>query len=235
MAQIRISAGQMVNAALVILSVVVLGFVLVRYFLLMEVSVLDEGMRPTLQKGDRVLVNRMVDEYEVGDLIVFARGDAYFVRRVVAVEGDSVAIQGGVVALNTFLAETQERGVETYTGYDRVDPEARGVQAEGPPQERAAVERSCARALESIGFESHLICLGAGPDDRAMDVEARPIFEGQFFALCDNRFDCPADSRDLGPVGKGAIRGRVTHLMSREAPLVAPSWSQQLLGLWEAL
>lgn len=219
----REGRSRRLDVALGALTLVVLGFVLVRYFVWMQVTIPDEGMVPVLQRGDRVLVDRLVDDYEVGDLVVFGRGERFFVRRVVGVAGDLVGLEGGAVVSNGVPAELQERGVEIYTGYEQDEDGG-----------RRAVERSCGRWLESVGFASHTICLAAGPDARPMSQEAVVVPPGRLHVLCDNRFDCAADSRDMGPVARGALRGRVTHLMARSG-VSGASWWEQVVGLWEEL
>jgi signal peptidase I len=64
-------------------------------------------MEPTLVEGDRVLVNRLVYHFrspERGDVIVFhppdRPGSDPFIKRVVAVSGDTVAVHDGVLWVN---------------------------------------------------------------------------------------------------------------------------------------
>jgi len=70
--------------------------------LMLGISRVDgDSMEPTLQNGDIVFYSRIGKNYEVGD-IVFARmpsGD-YYVKRIVAEEGDVVALQDGVLYIN---------------------------------------------------------------------------------------------------------------------------------------
>jgi signal peptidase I len=64
-------------------------------------------MEPTLVEGDRVLVNRLVYHFhppQRGDIIVFhppdRPGSDPFIKRVIAVAGDTVAVHDGVLYLN---------------------------------------------------------------------------------------------------------------------------------------
>jgi signal peptidase I len=136
------------------------------------------------------LVERWAESYSPGDVVVFVKDERYFVRRVVAVGGDVAALRGGRLWLNGFEPEVEARPARGYVS--------------GEPG-REGQEARCDRALESVGFSSREVCLG-GPDLAELQVA-----EGTYLALCDNRADCRADSRDLGVIPRGAIRGRVTH------------------------
>jgi signal peptidase I len=67
----------------------------------------SESMEPTLQVGDRVLVNRfsrhLGADPQVGDIVVFhpptAESETY-IKRVVGVAGDRIAVRDGRVVLN---------------------------------------------------------------------------------------------------------------------------------------
>lgn len=69
----------------------------------------SESMRNTLVENDRILVNRWVYRMKApkrGDVVVFRAPKAAtpdekdYVKRIVAVEGDLVAVRGGVLHLN---------------------------------------------------------------------------------------------------------------------------------------
>ena len=74
---------------------------------LMIVRVTDEGMEPVISGDSNVLINKVADELETGDIIAF-RNDVYgengegniLVRRVVAVSGDTVEIKDNMLYLN---------------------------------------------------------------------------------------------------------------------------------------
>lgn len=93
-----------------LIAIVVAAFVLallVQQFLVKPFAIPSPSMEPTLVQGDRVLVNRLVYHFrspETGDVIVFHPpgnlGSDPFIKRVVAVGGDSVAVHDGMLWVN---------------------------------------------------------------------------------------------------------------------------------------
>jgi signal peptidase I len=96
--------------ALIVAAAFVLAL-LIQQFVVKPFYIPSPSMEPTLSRGDRVLVNRMVyrfSEPEIGDIVVFhppiAPGEDY-IKRVVALAGDTVAVQKGTLYVN---GEAQE-------------------------------------------------------------------------------------------------------------------------------
>ena len=115
---------------LVLIVVVALGLALgIQAFLVKPYRIPSESMVPTLQVGQRVLVNRIGERFtdpEVGDVVVFhpptgadtnecgapkpqdqacslptgERSNVNFIKRVVAGPGDTIRIEGGHVIRN---------------------------------------------------------------------------------------------------------------------------------------
>ena len=92
--------------ALELVIVVGVAFVLV-YFIGLRTSVVGQSMAPTLDSGDEILVNRFaykVTQPKVDDIIVFLPNgnekSHYYIKRVVAVPGDTVQIKKGVLYVN---------------------------------------------------------------------------------------------------------------------------------------
>lgn len=88
-----------------------LAIVLV-YCIGMKTSVIGSSMEPCLYNGQEIFLNRLVyrvSSPKVGDVVVFQpNGNEkahYYVKRVVAVPGDTVYIKGGILYVN---GETQE-------------------------------------------------------------------------------------------------------------------------------
>jgi signal peptidase I len=90
--------------------IVVAAFVLallVQQFIVKPFAIPSPSMENTLLEGDRVLVNRLVYHFHPpnrGDVIVFhppgSPGSDPFIKRVVAVAGDTIAVHDGQLYLN---------------------------------------------------------------------------------------------------------------------------------------
>lgn len=71
-----------------------------------RVRVENISMKPTLQPGEFLLVNRVaykIGEPEIGDIIVFhapGSSDLDYIKRVIGLPGDTVSIADGVVYVN---------------------------------------------------------------------------------------------------------------------------------------
>ncbi len=77
------------------------------FFLGMKTSVVGDAMRPTLVNGQEVLIDRVsysIFQPKAGDIVVFKpngnENDHTYVKRVIAVPGDRVKIDGGILILN---------------------------------------------------------------------------------------------------------------------------------------
>lgn len=86
------------------LTLLLLTFV---YFVGCSTSVVGQSMAETLNSGDEILVNRFVYKVtnpKANDIIVFLPNgnekSHYYVKRVIAVPGDTVLIQNGTVYVN---------------------------------------------------------------------------------------------------------------------------------------
>ena len=79
---------------------------LVQAFIVKPFTIHQVSMRPTLQDGDRILLNRLVYHFRQparGDIIVLRspiNPDEDLVKRIVAVAGDRVAVSGRKLVLN---------------------------------------------------------------------------------------------------------------------------------------
>ena len=98
--RIRVALG-IALLAIIVFSMV-LGFALIR----------DEGMRPTVKGGSIVAYLRLSRSPRRGDLVCLRLPDGNTaVRRVVAVQGDSVDIRSGIAYINGLA----ERGSYSFT------------------------------------------------------------------------------------------------------------------------
>jgi signal peptidase I len=116
----RSATRNAVEWAIVLVGALVVALV-VKTWLVQAFYIPSSSMEPTLQIGDRVLVNKVsydLGDVEVGDIIVFERPPAWntgdiedLIKRVVALPGDTVSAENGQLLVNgeavaeTYLAE----------------------------------------------------------------------------------------------------------------------------------
>lgn len=84
-----------------ILGAVILVTLIVRIFFFTVVIISGESMLPTMENYELALVNKYssVDNYERGQVIIF-EGDSTYVKRIIALGGDTVAIDNNKVLVN---------------------------------------------------------------------------------------------------------------------------------------
>jgi len=149
-------------------------------------------MAPTLLAGDRFLVNKVVTASstpERGDVVVFRvpeRHGQNWVKRVIGLPGDRVAVRDGEVFVN---GKKLER--------DRV------------PDSHLAPLGSQVYA-ESLAGRRYFVQLGGG-DAKAADFAEKSVPEGSYFVLGDNR-DHSLDSRAFGFIARGDIVGGAAYI-----------------------
>ncbi len=97
--------GTVVEIVLIVAAAFVIALV-VQAFLIKPFTIHQVSMRPTLEEGDRILINRLAyrfgDEAR-GDIVVFhspVHEDEDLVKRIVAIAGDTVSISGGKLYIN---------------------------------------------------------------------------------------------------------------------------------------
>jgi signal peptidase I len=162
----------------IILVAVVLGTVLLRTFVVQSFYIPSGSMLPTLQVGDRIIVDKLSYRFHDprrGDIVVFARpaleDQAYadLVKRVVGLPGETISSQNGAVYINgkRLVEPWLPAGSQSFTG-----------------------------AL--AGGDSHPQFDLPGP------VKIPP---GEYYVMGDNRRDSE-DSRFFGPIPGSLIVGR---------------------------
>lgn len=162
------------------------------------------SMRPTILEGDVVLVNRLAYDFKLpltdlsvarlgeparGDIVVFhsPRDGVRLIKRLVALPGDTVQMEGGQLHINGQpLAYSELQAVVESPAEGHRVAATRGF--EGLPGRRHAVQF----------FDEH----GHGRDFGPFVVPA-----GHYFMLGDNR-DNSEDSRYIGPVPRHLLVGR---------------------------
>ena len=124
------------------------------------VRVLVEGfsMRPTLDNGQYVLVNKMAFRYslpEYGDIIVFhfpVDPDQDFIKRVIGLPGDEIQIGDGKVIVNGYsLTEPYIAASPTYAGQWTV-PEGQSSRSNGSVTLKLQTQ-AIARKIDNITDE----------------------------------------------------------------------------------
>ncbi len=97
--------GTIIEIAVIIAAAFVIAL-LVQAFLMKPFTIHQVSMRPTLEEGDRILLNRLSYRFRAearGDIVVFhspINVDEDLVKRIVAIENDRVAVSGGKLYVN---------------------------------------------------------------------------------------------------------------------------------------
>jgi len=104
-------------------------------FLLLQATVqsfviVEHCMEPGFQEGERLLVNKVVYHFrepERGDVIILhppTDPQAIYIKRIIALPGDSVEVKMGAVYINgSKLDEPYIKEPPTYTLYEEIIPE----------------------------------------------------------------------------------------------------------------
>lgn len=113
----KVPAGTTKNIALLAVKIVLalfLAFVVV-FSVGMKVTVSGNSMEPAVSDGDSILVNRLIyalSDPKAGDVVVFLPNgnekSHYYVKRVVAVPGDTVRIIDGVLYVNGEMYDEED-------------------------------------------------------------------------------------------------------------------------------
>lgn len=75
-----------------------------------------DSMEPTLHRGDIVLYNRLDNSFECGDIVsVRVPSGEYYVKRVIAVENDTIEIKDGKVYVNEKMLDEPYTIGRTFT------------------------------------------------------------------------------------------------------------------------
>lgn len=195
----------------------VLLFVLVlRSFLVEPFQIPSGSMKPTLQVGDFILVNKFsygirlpvigtkvfdIGEPQRGDAMVFIppHQNQYFIKRVIGLPGDRIRYQNKVLYIDN-VEQTQ--------------------QYEGPVTGVASDQLSF---IETLDNRAHMIQRNRYEDAR---VQQWLVPEGHYFMMGDNR-DQSSDSRFWGFVSEDKIVGEAFAVwLHKEPGLSMPSFER---------
>jgi len=98
--------GTVIEIVVIVAAAFVIAL-LVQAFVVKPFTIHQVSMRPTLEEGDRILLNRLVYHFREparGDVIVFhspINDTEDLVKRIVGVAGDRVAVTGGKLYVNS--------------------------------------------------------------------------------------------------------------------------------------
>jgi signal peptidase I len=91
---------------IVVIGGAVLVTVLLRAIAFQTFYIPSESMVPTLQVGDRIVVNKLPDDFHRGNIVVFNKPDSWqaahdvLIKRIVATEGETLEIKGNTVFID---------------------------------------------------------------------------------------------------------------------------------------
>ncbi len=163
------------------------------------------SMVPNVLRGDYILVNKMAFRYslpERGDVVVFRsppNRQQAFIKRVIGLPGDKVAVRGGEVFVNGERLRREKAPESAFLAIrDRLEGEL---------------------YYETNAGKTYAILEGKGASENE-GYETQTIPAGNCFVMGDNR-DKSLDSRSFGSVPIGDIYGRVQYIY-----FPAGSWSR---------
>lgn len=191
--------------------VAILAVILIRGFIFEPFRIPSGSMVPTLLIGDHVIVTKFsygiwvpftdielidLDDPAVGDVIVFKYPrdpSLNYIKRVVAVPGDKIAVRNNIVTINGKLVNAQKHPAGAVYSYldDR------------------CVERSMNHKLETVGGVEHSILTHTFGG--RLNQEEITVPPDNVFVMGDNR-DNSQDSREWGFVKYDQIKGKA-HLV----------------------
>jgi signal peptidase I len=203
---------------------IVLVVLLIRSFAYEPFRIPSSSMMPTLLVGDFIFVSKFsyglrlpVLNTKVLELGQPARGDVAvfrlpsdpstnYIKRIVGLPGDVVSLREKQLWING-------------------DPVPLELLDEAVDLECGGFWFSAQLATETIGDKSHLIYLGE-QRDRTSPFLDRPVPEGQYLAMGDNR-DCSRDGRIIGYIPEDHLVGRAVRIwMNWDSESRRPSWNR---------
>ncbi len=157
----------------------------------------SDDMAPGIRKGDLLLACRACGKPKRGDVVLFTSPDngPLSVRRIVAVPGDRVEVHKGAILVNGQPLDDTDAGIVKLADIDPVSSQPRPFSL--------AIERSGDHEYKVV-HDLGVVSSGDRPPETLADA---------YFVAADRR-TLVRDSRDYGPVARGAIRSIVVRVLS---------------------
>lgn len=103
------------------LFVIALMFYIMFFHIVGLTRIKDIAMKPTIAAGDLLLYNRIDKEYHVGDVVTFEKDGKRYVLRIIALEEQTVSLNGN----NDFITNGGSEQPEIY--FENIIPEDSGI------------------------------------------------------------------------------------------------------------
>jgi signal peptidase I len=96
--------NRILSGAIFVVTLILALLIVMNTFVFMTIEIDGSSMYPTLYNGDVIKVNKLI-EPERGDIVIIKKhsqdkGNILVVKRVIAIGGDTIRIEDGVVYLN---------------------------------------------------------------------------------------------------------------------------------------
>lgn len=199
------------NAVLIAVLLIVAGRAgnfIVKELVVEAFQIPSGAMMPALLVGDRIMAKKGRGGIARGDVIVFkypADQRTDYVKRVVAVGGDTIGVRGGVPSINGIPLDHEEIGQACSDDTGSADP------------------HPCTLVRETNAGHSYTIMFTPGA--HAPDFSSIVVPEGEVFVMGDNR-DNSFDSRRWGTVNVDLIKGTATLTWWSSNPAGGTRWSR---------
>ncbi len=159
------------------------------------------SMYPTIEANNRILANKIVyrnQELKRGEIVVFNPPNENwkwnYIKRVVAVAGDTVEIRKGELFINGQIIRREKM--------DQITVDTRDGKLQGQI------------FIEDDSFNNYKIFMAEmkdGQEIKVKDFAETTVPKGHCFVLGDNR-NSSNDSRNFGPVPLSSVKGRAEYL-----------------------